>query len=65
MFYIEATKVSIETHNMLTPDEVNKLQELHTQLLRPALEIYRKDTDKRCKYKQSLKLIKKIFIISF
>ncbi|UJR28669.1 hypothetical protein I4U23_009898 [Adineta vaga] len=42
-----ATKVSIAKKNMLTADELTKLQGLYKQMLRPAIDIYRKDKVER------------------
>ncbi|CAF3064750.1 unnamed protein product [Rotaria socialis] len=42
-----ASKVSIERHDILTTEELNKLQGLYAQMVRPAMEIYRKDTEER------------------
>jgi hypothetical protein len=47
--FISATKVSIEKKMMLTTDEITKLQGLYTQMLGPALDIYRKDKAERGK----------------
>lgn len=44
-----ATKVSIERKNILTTDEVSKLQGLYHQMLGPAMEIQRRDLMERGK----------------
>jgi len=42
-----AKKVSIERRDILTNDQINKLQQMYRQKLGPATEIYRKDKEER------------------
>jgi hypothetical protein len=42
-----ATKVSIERKDMLSSDELSKLQGFYRQMLGPAIEIHRKDLTER------------------
>ena len=56
LFFL-ATKVSIERKNMLTLDEVTKLQGLYRQMLGPAMEIHRKDSAERGKQKKKNSLL--------
>ena len=47
--FFSATKVSIERRDVLTKDEFHKLEGLYKQMLGPAVEIHRKDKEKRGK----------------
>ena len=52
-FDFSATKVSIERKNILSPDEIERLEKLYQQMLGPAIDIYRRDLTERGEEKQS------------
>jgi hypothetical protein len=47
LLLILASRVSITKKDTLTPDEITKLEGLYKQMLRPAIDIYRKDKAER------------------
>ncbi|CAF4058119.1 unnamed protein product [Rotaria sordida] len=57
-----ATRVSIERHDILTIEELDKLQGFYTQMLRPAMEIFRKDKDERYLSEQSFRKSEQVLL---
>lgn len=48
-FSFLATKVSIERKNVLSTNEIERLEKLYQQMLGPAMDIYRRDQNERGK----------------